>query len=185
MSSWQKRKARATEKFLQAQAEHQMQRIGLPVLVDRACGKCTACCTTNEIIAGLNKLGNVPCRHLQSGGCGIYEQRPHECKHYFCGYRRGLTSQRPDQCGLVLTFTHHGIIAAEVWPGAAVASRELLETLQRQQGNVSVEIFLTPAQAAEAYARRMFPSVKMGQNDWQGFVKFMDELYLTVSRWAD
>ncbi|HYV34474.1 MAG TPA: hypothetical protein VE988_02145 [Gemmataceae bacterium] len=184
MSTWRKRKARANEKFLQDRAEQHMQRIGLAVLEERSCGECTACCTTNEIIAGLNKLGNVPCKHLAGNGCGIHDKRPMECRHYYCGYRRGMVEQRPDQCGLVVTFTPNAIVAAEVWRGAAVANKAMLENLQKQRGRVTVDVFLTPGQAVQAYARKMFPNVSMGTDDWEGFTAGMEKMYQAVSQWV-
>mgnify|MGYP001561024974 CR=1 FL=1 len=79
----------------------------LPLIQERSCGNCRACCTPLGITE-LNKAPGIPCRHLvkgDCGGCGIYETRPLECREYFCGWRCGIgdLNQRPDHSGVLLT----------------------------------------------------------------------------------
>jgi len=71
----------------------------------RNCGACTACCTSLTIHA-LNKPAGVPCEHLTAQGCGIYDQRPDECRVFDCGwklYSSLLTPKlRPDRAGFLI-----------------------------------------------------------------------------------
>lgn len=63
------------------------------------CGPCTECCTHIKVEA-LDKPAGVACKHLCSKGCGIYSQRPSECKAYVCGWLEGY-APRPDACGII------------------------------------------------------------------------------------
>jgi hypothetical protein len=50
----------------------------------RQCGSCTLCCKVLEV-AALEKSAGVWCRHCRPGrGCGIYEERPPECRTFGC-----------------------------------------------------------------------------------------------------
>jgi hypothetical protein len=50
----------------------------------RECGSCTLCCKVLAV-AALDKPKGVWCRHCRPGkGCGIYEQRPPECRSFGC-----------------------------------------------------------------------------------------------------
>lgn len=49
----------------------------------RACGECTACCTTLRVDA-LDKPPGTPCVHLGEARCGIYAGRPEECAAFQC-----------------------------------------------------------------------------------------------------
>ena len=80
-----------------------------PVLADRACGDCVACCTTLAVdTPDFKKPAGTPCTHLASGGCGIYAVRPHICRTWFCGWRRVATmpdQARPDRSGLLVSLS--------------------------------------------------------------------------------
>lgn len=78
-----------------------------PVVADRACGDCTACCTVLTVdTPDFKKPAGAPCIHLASQGCGIHAVRPHICRTWFCGWRRiaGLPDDaRPDRSGIVVS----------------------------------------------------------------------------------
>ncbi len=115
----------------------------LPVLRERSCGSCKACCTPLGIPA-LDKAPGIPCKHLCAEGCSIYAERPQDCREYFCGWRLGVGGEtaRPDQVGLLLT-PHQNLpgiipelqeisfVAHEVWPNARkeAAAQELLSDI--------------------------------------------------------
>lgn len=68
----------------------------------RACGTCNACCVALNIDE-LEKAAHVPCSHLASKGCGIYEDRPSVCRGFQCLWLSGnLPAEcRPDRFGVV------------------------------------------------------------------------------------
>jgi hypothetical protein len=78
-----------------------------PVLADRECGDCTACCTVLTIdTPDFKKPPETPCTHLTVRGCGIHAVRPHICRTWFCGWRRVADlpdEARPDRSGLLVS----------------------------------------------------------------------------------
>lgn len=78
-----------------------------PVLVDRSCGDCTACCTVLTVNSpDFAKPAGVPCVHLTAAGCGIHAVRPHICRTWFCVWRREADlpdAARPDRSGLLIS----------------------------------------------------------------------------------
>ncbi len=78
-----------------------------PVLADRACGDCTACCTVLTVdTPDFKKPADMPCTHLTSRGCGIHAERPAICRAWFCGWRRVAAlpdDARPDRSGLLVS----------------------------------------------------------------------------------
>lgn len=74
---------------------------------DRQCGDCVACCRILKIdTPELQKPAGVLCPHSTGKGCGIYEQRPAQCRTWYCLYRRidALPeAARPDRCGVVFS----------------------------------------------------------------------------------
>lgn len=78
-----------------------------PVLADRTCGDCTACCTVLTVdTPDFKKAGGMPCKHLSSRGCGIHPVRPHICRTWFCAWRRMAAmpdEARPDRSGLLVS----------------------------------------------------------------------------------
>ena len=78
-----------------------------PVLADRACGDCAACCTVLTVdTPDFKKRAGTPCGHLVSRGCGIHAERPHICRTWFCAWRRVATmpeDARPDRSGLLVS----------------------------------------------------------------------------------
>jgi len=78
-----------------------------PVLADRACGDCMACCTVLTVdTPDFRKPAGTPCIHLASRGCGIHAERPHICRTWFCAWRRIADmpdEARPDRSGLLVS----------------------------------------------------------------------------------
>ena len=78
-----------------------------PVLADRTCGDCTACCTVLTVdTPDFKKPAETPCIHLASHGCGIHAVRPHICRTWFCAWRRiaGMPDEaRPDRSGILVS----------------------------------------------------------------------------------
>ena len=78
-----------------------------PVLADRDCGDCTACCTVLTVdTPDFKKPAETPCRHLAARGCGIHAERPPICRAWFCVWRRMAEmpdDARPDRSGLLVS----------------------------------------------------------------------------------
>jgi hypothetical protein len=57
-----------------------------PIAPGRSCAGCTLCCKIMGI-AALEKPPGAWCKHCEpAGGCRIYDDRPQECRTFFCGY---------------------------------------------------------------------------------------------------
>ncbi len=72
----------------------------------RSCGSCTKCCTDvrTELPEGVKPSG-VPCPHLCSKGCGIYDHRPMVCKAWSCMWLIDPATRsmlRPDRSGYIV-----------------------------------------------------------------------------------
>ena len=95
---------------------------GLPIA--RECGECTACCTALGIVA-LGKEAGCDCPHA-SAGCGIYAERPDECRSYSCEWKKGKyrDEDRPDRVGIVVDNGVNHEFRRKFGVGAVVA-REL------------------------------------------------------------
>lgn len=78
-----------------------------PVLAQRDCGDCTACCTVLTVdTPEFSKPAGTPCVHLGSRGCGIHAVRPRICRTWFCAWRRVAAmpeEARPDRSGLLVS----------------------------------------------------------------------------------
>ncbi len=161
--AWKKRKQRHAQKTVAAEAAAFFQRIGLPVLEDRPCGSCTACCLTHPIEAIPNKLGYLPCPHQSEHGCKIHASHPFECRLYECAYRRGVVAERPDRSGIVVDHEHAdaSILVAELWKGAALTNWSVLMELLKLTERLTVSVYLTPEQVAKAALRQQFPHVQI------------------------
>ncbi|MBN8820180.1 MAG: hypothetical protein J0I80_15825 [Sphingomonas sp.] len=72
---------------------------------DRACGSCTECCRTLSVDATtLSKPAGITCPHVARSGCGIYPDRPADCREWSCGWRLSGTlgdEWRPDRSGIL------------------------------------------------------------------------------------
>ncbi len=74
---------------------------------NRTCGSCSYCCTHVKVDA-FNKPAGISCSHLlpvinDCGACGIYEDRPSECRQYKCSWLEGRLPEelKPDKSGLL------------------------------------------------------------------------------------
>jgi hypothetical protein len=69
------------------------------------CGDCGLCCNLMQVDA-LNKPRRQWCVHFRRGvGCGIYEDRPIDCRVFECAYLTvdGLSEDwRPDRAGFLM-----------------------------------------------------------------------------------
>ncbi|MBU3077856.1 YkgJ family cysteine cluster protein [Sphingomonas quercus] len=78
-----------------------------PVLADRSCGGCTACCTVLTVdTPDFKKPAGMPCAQLTANGCGIHDVRPPVCRTWFCAWRRVADmpdEARPDRSGLLVS----------------------------------------------------------------------------------
>ena len=90
----------------QPQADLETTLLG-PVLPDRSCGDCTACCTELTVnTPEFAKAAGTPCIHLSGQGCGIHAVRPRICRTWFCAWRRVASlpdEARPDRSGLLVS----------------------------------------------------------------------------------
>ena len=72
---------------------------------ENRCGECTLCCTLFPV-KEINKPENVPCEHLCSIGCGIYNKKPKACTLYDCAWVQEINCMvelRPDNCGIMFS----------------------------------------------------------------------------------
>lgn len=78
-----------------------------PVLPDRECGECVACCITLKVdTPEFSKPAGTPCRQLTPRGCSIHAVRPPICRTWFCAWRRVAQlpdEARPDRSGLLVS----------------------------------------------------------------------------------
>ena len=81
------------------------ERVFGPLVEDRACAECTACCVEIAIDdPQLSKPAGQACVHCSAQGCAIYASRPHSCRAWYCAWRRlaDLPDRlRPDRSGLM------------------------------------------------------------------------------------
>jgi hypothetical protein len=78
-----------------------------------SCDGCTECCYYLGI-AALGKPNCVTCKHVEERvGCGIYEERPEDCRTFECMWLQTQTDRvrawpkmmRPDKCGVMFVAT--------------------------------------------------------------------------------
>jgi hypothetical protein len=82
-----------------------------PVLEDRPCGDCVACCVLLNIDEPeLVKPEGAVCPNCTGQGCAVYDTRPQVCRGWNCAWKRieSLPSRtRPDVLGLMFTIERH------------------------------------------------------------------------------
>ncbi|WP_017670816.1 YkgJ family cysteine cluster protein [Blastomonas sp. AAP53] len=78
-----------------------------PVLPERDCGGCVACCVTLKVdTPDFAKPAGTPCPQLGPQGCSIHAVRPTICRTWFCAWRRVAQlpdEARPDRSGLLIS----------------------------------------------------------------------------------
>lgn len=79
----------------------------------RSCGECQACCYAIAIHLNVSidqpndKPNYSTCPHQCEKGCGIYNNRPGECRTYSCLWQNGVITNeeyRPDRFGVILDY---------------------------------------------------------------------------------
>ena len=81
----------------------------MPVINQRNCQPCTACCEgwlDVQTPVAQARLGK-PCTHCKSQGCAIYEDRPQDpCQSFHCAWRQEASllpnDMRPDLSGVIV-----------------------------------------------------------------------------------
>ncbi|MDA7951312.1 MAG: YkgJ family cysteine cluster protein [Pirellulaceae bacterium] len=106
----------------------------LPILENRTCGDCQACCTELPIPANIvsreEKKEGCACPHLQDFGCKIYSRRPATCQKFQCTWLAEETwkdSWKPNKSGLlclreILPNNLIGALVYEIHEGALESS---------------------------------------------------------------
>ena len=94
----------------------------------RQCGSCTLCCKVLAV-AALEKPAGVWCRHCRPGqGCGIYEERPQECRTFGCLWLADPNfpeELKPERSKLVFVLeANKSRVVAHCDPGRPLAWRE-------------------------------------------------------------
>jgi hypothetical protein len=94
----------------------------------RECGSCTLCCKVLAVPA-LEKPGGTWCRHCRPGrGCGIYEERPPECRTFRCLWLadpKFPEEFKPERSKLVFVLeANKSRVVAHCDPGRPLAWRE-------------------------------------------------------------
>jgi hypothetical protein len=106
------------------------------VVPGRACGSCTLCCKLIAVIE-LQKPPGEWCRHCRPGsGCGIHQERPAECRVFFCHWmlEKSLSADwKPEKAKFALVTSAGGHMTAFVDPGFPGAWRNppYFETFKR------------------------------------------------------
>jgi hypothetical protein len=80
------------------------------IVQDRGCGGCTMCCK----LLSVEELETPPlswCPHcITTAGCGIYADRPTECRQFYCEYLldAGMGEHwKPSRCKMVVVLEEH------------------------------------------------------------------------------
>jgi hypothetical protein len=88
---------------------HKVEQQRFEPVLDRACGKCTACCTWLGI-EELKKYTGTKCKYLRGPAhatkrCSIYHHRPVACSGYTCMWREGWgpAEWQPKNSGILIT----------------------------------------------------------------------------------
>lgn len=103
-------------------------------MTERSCDNCDVCCNILEV-RELNKKSYKNCDYrAESGGCGIYNDRPSICRTWNCAYILGLMPNqealRPNNLGLMFypvsaknnDLGIDMLMGQEVWPDAIYSS---------------------------------------------------------------
>lgn len=90
----------------------------------RGCGTCMMCCKL-PAVPSMNKPQGKWCVKAAPGrGCGIYDERPGECRQFHCGWMQDATlgpEWKPEICKFLLYVAGDGaltIMADPAWPAA-------------------------------------------------------------------
>jgi hypothetical protein len=93
----------------------------------RQCGSCTLCCKVLTV-AALAKPAGSWCPHCRPGqGCGVYEERPPECRSFRCLWLadpKFPEEMRPDRSKLVFVLEPNRRVVARCDPGRPLAWKQ-------------------------------------------------------------
>ena len=142
------------------------------MVIENKCGECTVCCTLSYV-KELNKKPGETCKHcIEKTGCGIYEQRPQECKEFECAYlESGVTniSLRPDNCNVMFFKKSDRIFVGAVVPNKSVSdiARGQIESFKQQGYSVvMIKLFAKPhIELAEGHS---------GEEIWQEYINLLN-----------
>lgn len=113
-------------------------------LAVRECGDCNLCChaphlSAAEILPNEHHLitpkpAGEKCHHcLDSGGCGIYQKRPHICKGYMCLWKAGLTDKPPMDAGVCWTLQPDMLTGGCLVKGHALDADAVLRDVENRE----------------------------------------------------
>lgn len=78
---------------------------GVPLILGRECGSCTACCSALTIDhPEIQKHARIVCKNCNGAGCNIYDTRPTPCRTFNCAWRLWPAFNplaRPDRTGVL------------------------------------------------------------------------------------
>jgi hypothetical protein len=81
----------------------------IPIIPERHCGDCKACCEgwLSGKIYNIDMYPGKPCHFVCETGCSIYKDRPEDpCKNYGCLWLEDTNVpgwMKPNKCGVILT----------------------------------------------------------------------------------
>jgi hypothetical protein len=122
-----------------------------PIVAGRACGDCMLCCKLFAI-AALDKPMGKWCVHASPGrGCGIYADRPGECRAFHCGWLLDPTlgpEWKPDRAKFFISQQPSGNISIMVDAGSPGAWRAapyypVIKTLAARLADHGLNLFVS------------------------------------------
>ena len=103
-----------------------LQRAAETAGLNKKCGNCTACCGPSSLhVPGVFGAWER-CPHARAKTCGIYTDRPRECRDYQCMWTQASawpSELRPDRCGFIGIYNegesedHLHVVFCEAPPG--------------------------------------------------------------------
>jgi hypothetical protein len=99
-----------------------------PLIPERECGGCTACCEILSIDSlKLKKPADTPCPNCTKPGCRIYDTRPVVCRQYYCLWRHrdALSSDmRPEKLKVMFS-VHYSLKPGDILQKAFIVASTL------------------------------------------------------------
>jgi hypothetical protein len=107
-----------------------------PVIEDRPCGDCVACCIAPLIdTPEFKKAEGVVCPNCTGAGCAVYDTRPQVCRTFNCAWKRIPSlplETRPDKLGVMFTLERNlpprNVFEHLFYVAVAVDDQRALET---------------------------------------------------------
>jgi len=101
-------------------------------------------------VAELSKSFHTPCLHQTGTGCGVYAERPADCKDYRCLWLQGQLPEelRPDRCGILVDAEggDEWLVIQECRPGAlsSPVGCEIVRQLSSHAGELRGGVKIDP-----------------------------------------